>query len=413
MSIHSGFSTAALLGFVGGEQNLGALQVTHVNGRRSLPSAFNAPGSYLTGQGFGRLTASRVWDGPHPGVSVDPTALSSNSSSLNGPKFTAAFSGSALPTTGPIAKLLTEYSRRLAITVLEGRVTTPSAVTVVELPDAPECEVHPTARISAPVILPILVSSAATAACGVVGDWSTLGMLILGMASNGIASYALQAGDLTFTRPVTTPGAPAGDGYLESDNEIVVLKGSEAAVSSITRGQFTLRCKNEGALQAFSTCSFLLTLQCVVQLLVVPRGSFFGQLFFLFTMVVSWLYNAYVARQEKAAWEKLVLEDLLKAPTMKRYSLGTRTQAAVFLMQVLKPSNVEEQLSLLIPNNTPVWKTWRQTVARRLQDSKPIFDGAEVERSSSFNANEMKLLATLFNDAQAAVDAFTKLNGKF
>ncbi|TBU50178.1 hypothetical protein BD309DRAFT_580057 [Dichomitus squalens] len=388
MSIHSGFSTAALLGFVGGEQNLGALQVTHVNGRRSLPSAFNAPGSYLTGQGFGRLTASRVWDGPHPGVSVDPTALSSNSSSLNGPKFTAAFSGSALPTTGPIAKLLTEYSRRLAITVLEGRVTTPSAVTVVELPDAPECEVHPTARISAPVILPILVSSAATAACGV-------------------------AGDLTFTRPVTTPGAPAGDGYLESDNEIVVLKGSEAAVSSITRGQFTLRCKNEGALQAFSTCSVLLTLQCMVQLLVVPRGSFFGQLFFLFTMVVSWLYNAYVARQEKAAWEKLVLEDLLNAPTMKRYSLGTRTQAAVFLMQVLKPSNVEEQLSLLIPNNTPVWKTWRQTVARRLQDSKPIFDGAEVERSSSFNANEMKLLATLFNDAQAAVDAFTKLNGKF
>ena len=410
--IHSSFSTAALLGFVGGEQNLDAVQVAHVYGRRSIPSAFNAPGSYLTGQGFAKLAASRLWDGPHAGVSVGPTALSPNAASMNGPKFTAAFSGSALPSTGPIAKLLTQYSRKLAVTVLQGRVTTPSAVTVVELPDAPECEVHPTTRISAPVILPIIASSAAATACGVIGDWTTLAMVILGMASNGIASYALQAGDLTFTRPVTTPGAPAGDGYLESDNEIIVLKGSEAAVSSITRGRFTLRYKDESALRSFSTCNFLLTFQCIAQLLIVPQGSILGQLFFLLTMVVSWLYNAYVARQEKAAWEKLVLEDLLKAPTMRRYSLGTRTQAAVFLMQVLKPSNVEEQLSLLIPNNTPVWKTWRQTVARRLQDSKPIFEGTEIERSS-FTLNETKLLATLFNDAQAAVDAFTRLDDKF
>ncbi|KAI1790720.1 hypothetical protein LXA43DRAFT_468205 [Ganoderma leucocontextum] len=409
----SGFSSSALLGFVGGEKNLAALETTYVNGRRRVPSAFNSPGSYLAATGFADLAKSRVWDGPHAGVSVDSNALTSASAPSNGPKFTAAFSGSALPTTGPIAKSLADYSRKLAITVVDGRVTTPSAVTIVELPDAPKSEVHPVARISAPVILPVLASGAAAAACGVVGDWTALAMIVLGMTSNGFSSYALQAGELTFTRPVTTPGAPAGDGYLESGSEIIVLKGSEAAVSSITRGRFTLRYQSESSLRTFSACSTLLTLQCIVQLLVIPQGTYLGQLFFLVTMIVSWLYNAYVAGQEAAAWEKLVLEDLLKAPTMKRYSLGTRTQAAVFLMQVLKPANVEEQLSLLIPNNTPVWKTWRQTVARGLQNSKPDFEGEEYDTAGSFTADEKKLLATLFGDAQSAVNASAKLSGKF
>ncbi len=409
----SGFSSAALLGFVGGEKNLAALEATHVNGRRRVPSAFNSPGSYLAATGFTGLAKSRVWDGSHAGVSVDPNALTSTSIASSGPKFTAAFSGSALPATGPIAKALSDYSRKLPITVVEGRVTTSSSVTIVELPEAPESEAHPVARISAPVILPVLASGAAAAACGAIGDWTTLAMIVLGMASNGFASYALQTGDLTFTRPVTTPGAPAGDGYLESGSEIIVLKGSEAAVSSVTRGRFTLRYRSDSALRTFSVCSSLLTLQCIVQLLIIPQGTYLGQLLFLATMIISWLYNSYVARQEAAAWQKLVLEDLLKAPTMKRYSLGTRTQAAVFLMQVLKPANVEEQLSLLIPNNTPVWKIWRQTVARGLQNSKPDFEGVEYDAAGSFTMDEKKLLATLFGDAQSAVKGSAKLSGKF
>ncbi|KAM5535599.1 hypothetical protein V8D89_010766 [Ganoderma adspersum] len=413
LHFQSGFSSSALLGFVGGEKNLAALEATYVNGHRRVPSAFNSPGSYLAATGFARLAQSRVWDGPHASVSVDPNALTSTSTSSSGPKFTAAFSGSALPATGPIAKMLADYSRKLPVTVVEGRVTTSSSVTIVELPDAPESEVHPLTRISAPVILPVLASGAAAAASGVVGDWTALAMIILGMASNAFSSIALQSGDLTFTRPVTTPGAPAGDGYLESGSEIVVLKGSEAAVSSVTRGRFTLRYRGESALRAFSICSSLLTLQCIIQLLIIPQGTYLGQLFFLATMIISWLYNSYVVRQEAAVWEKLVLEDLLKAPSMKRYSLGTRTQAAVFLMRVLKPADIEEQLSLLIPNNTPVWKTWRQTVARGLQNSRPQFGGADYDAAGSFDKDEKTLLAILLSDAQSAVEASVKLSGKF
>lgn len=95
-------------------------------------------------------------------------------------------------------------------------------------------------------------------------------------------------------------------------------------------------------LQTFSLCSSLLTIQCIAQLLIIPQGTYAGQVLFLATMITSWLYNSYVACQEMAVWEKLILKDLLKALTMKCYSLGTRTQAAIFLMQVLKPANIEE-----------------------------------------------------------------------
>ncbi|KAI0807062.1 hypothetical protein C8Q74DRAFT_1225588 [Fomes fomentarius] len=392
--------TSSLLGFAGGDETLHAHKVAMVEGRGRLPALYNSPGSYGAGKGYLSLSQAQVWDGLYPGVTAEPTALTSTTETTHGPKYTATFSGTVMNTTGPIAKLLMEHARSLQTHVVEGRVTTPFSVTIE----------HPVARARAPVIIPVAVSAASAAACGVIGDWPAFALIVLGMLANGAASSFLQGGDLTFTRPASTPGVPAGDGYLESGTEMVVLKGSESAVASVTRGRFTLRFKDESALKRVGWGGKVLTFQCFAQLIFVPFGSFFGQLFFLFSMAVSWIYNAYVASQEKEASKRLVLEDLLKAPNMKRYSLGTRTTAVVFLMQVLKPNNVEEQLAALLPNNTPVWKTWRQTVARRLQEEKPTFADAHLHSASTFTTEETKLLGTLFGDAQAAVDAYAKFS---
>ena len=404
------FSTAGLLGFAGSDEHLGATQASHILGRKLLPSAYNSPGSYAAGKNYAALAKSRVFDGLHPGISADPATLSPNTDSASGPKYTAAFSGTIISETGPIARTIMDHSKTLAVNVIEGRVTTPSSVTVVELPNAPRSEVHPTAKVHAPVILPFVASAAAAAACGAMGDWTTATMIAAGMVCNGVASFSLKEGDLTFSRPVTTPGAPAGDGYLESGTEFVVLKGPEGAVASVTRGRFTLRFHDEASHRKLKLSGTVLTVQCFLQLIFVPQGTILGQFIFLLSMAISWLYNAYVSRQEQVAWERLVLEDLLKAPSMTRYSLGTRTTTAVFLMQVLKPSNIEEQLALLLPNNTPVWRFWRQTVARRLQTEKPSFVGAQLDGAPAFSADESKLLTTLFGDAQAAVDGFAKLS---
>ncbi|KAI0747794.1 hypothetical protein C8Q80DRAFT_1103000 [Daedaleopsis nitida] len=399
------FDISTRSGFLGAEAAWQVMMLPHLHPQGHWWGRCNCPGSYQIAKRYGQVAGSQVFDGAHTS-SLDLAALNSNAEATHGPKFVASFSGTVMAMTGPIGKLLVDFSKNVPMIVAEGRVTTPHSVTIVDLDSAPNSEEHPSVRVNAPVIVPIAASAAAAAACGVTGDWKTFTLIIFGMAVGGYASSRLQAGDLTFTRPATTPGAPAGDGYLDAGNELIVLKGSEDAVSSVTRGRFTVRFKNESSLTSLATAGTLLSTQCFVQLLFVPFGTVLGQLFFLLAMAISWLFNAYVASQEKAAWKRLVLEDLLKAPTMERHSLGTRTMAAVFLMQMLKPAKVEEQLALLLPNNTPVWKAWRQTVARRLQDEKPNFAGAHLQHISTFTVDETKLLETLFGDAQAAVNAF-------
>lgn len=400
-------STSAFLGFVGGEDQLVALKAAHLEGGRRFLSFFNSPGSYATGRGYVTLGECQVWDSLHHGVSANPSILSSTPTS---PKFTAAFSGTNFSVTGPIAQLLLDFSRQKLAHVVGGRLSSPFSVTVVNLDCALDTEEHPRVKIRAPVIIPVVASVASAAGCGIVGDWNSFATILLGMFCNGISSYFLQKGDLTFNRPFSAVGAPAGDGYLEAGNEIIILKGSESVVSTITRGQFSIRYNSQRAYNALNTCGTLLTMQCFAQLLLVPLGRPLGQIFFLISMSVAWLYNVFVARQAKKAWSNMVFEDLLKAPSMERYSLGTRTATAVFLAQVLKPTNIEEHLFKFLPNNTPVWKVWRQAVTRKLRGEMSSFRDTDL---SAFDAGERRLLETLFGDAQDAIDAFSTLDVKF
>ncbi|KAI0822661.1 hypothetical protein BC628DRAFT_656941 [Trametes gibbosa] len=404
--------TAAFSGFVGGDAAASAHTASYLYGRRNVPSLYNAPGSYELGRRLSKVAHSRFWDGLHGGVNVDSDALTRTSPSAGGPKFVASFSGTTISNTGEAAQTLLNHVKNLPIdAVAEGRVTSPFAVTVVDLHHAPTSESHPTLKVAAPY-LPILASIGASAGCAAIGDWHTFSMIVLGMVCNAATSVVLRSGDLTFNHPASTPGAPAGDGFLEAGNEIIVLKGSEDAVSTVTRGRFALRFNNDNALGRLNTAATLATLQCLAQLIVVPQGTVIGQLCFLFSIAVAWLYNAHMASVEKKAKATVVIENLLATPVTRRYSLGTRAAMAVFLMQVLKPTNVEEQLAALIPNNTRVWVVWRKTVARRLQDEKSVFDVGVPAEAVEFNAQEATLLRTLLCDAQAAVNVYVASRGR-
>ncbi|KAI0646757.1 hypothetical protein C8Q79DRAFT_583992 [Trametes meyenii] len=388
-------------GFLGGDAAASATAVSDIYSRGWVLNLYNSPGSYEMSSRIANLVRSRFWDGLHAGTNVDPAALAQSTSKPGGPKFVATFSGTTIPNTGDVAQTVLDFCKAREINgVAPGRVTTPYAVTILELDRAPHSEVHPTFQAHKP-FLPILASIGASAGCAVIGDWTSFSMIVLGMVCNAATSHSLRAGDLTFTRPAETHGAPAGDGFLEAGNEIVVLRGTESAVTAVTRGRFSLRFANERALGRLSTCAALSTLQCLAQLVIVPQGAFFGQLLFLLSIAISWVYNYCTSTLEKAK-TKVVMEDLLEKPVAHRYSLGTRAAMAVFLMQALKPTNVEEQLAALIPNNTRVWSTWRKVVAERLSHDKPFFNGDLPATATTFTREEQTLLRTLLGDAQAA-----------
>ncbi|KAI0633967.1 hypothetical protein C8Q77DRAFT_714203 [Trametes polyzona] len=412
LPLNTPFLTAAFSGFVGGDAAASAHAVSYLYGRRNVPSLYNSPGSYGVAKRLAAVVRSQFWDGLHGGASADPNALTQNTPSPGGPKFVASFSGTTIAQTSELAQVLVDHCKKQPVdSISQGRITTPYAVTVTDIHRPCASEVHPTLKVAAP-FLPILASIGASAGCAVIGDWAILLMIVLGMICNAGTSTVLRSGDLTFTRPNSTPGAPAGDGFLEAGNEFVVLRGSDDAVSTVTRGYFSLRFKDENALGCLATAATLCTIQCLAQLLIVPQGTVLGQVLFLFSIAVAWLYHSHLASVEKEAKAKVVVEDLLDSPSMRRYNLGTRTTMAVFLMQVLKPTNIEEQLAALIPNNTRVWQAWKKTVARRLRDEKPFFGGALPAEASDFNAEESVLMRTLLNDAQAAVNVYATTHAR-
>ncbi|KAI0781259.1 hypothetical protein BD413DRAFT_464439 [Trametes elegans] len=393
--------TAAFAGFVGGDDTTSALTTSHIYGRRNVPALYNTPGTYELARRISALVRSHAWDGLHGGVSLDPDAFAQTAPNAGGPKFTATWSGTTMTSTGQVARVLADYCKTLKVDVLEGgRVTTPVAVTIADLHHTPDVEEHPTFAAPAP-FLPILMSIAATAACAAIGDWYSFSMIVLGMLCNAAISTVLRSGDLTFHRPQTAAGVPPGDGYLEAGNEVVVLRGTEGAVASVTRGRFALRFKRENALGRLATCATLATVQCLVQLIVVPQGTVHGQLLFLSSIVVALLHNALLSSLEKKTKPTVVLKNILGDVSLKRYSLGTRAAMAVFLVQVLRPADVEGQLAALIPNNTRVWAVWRRTVASRLAEGKL---GAQElpEEAAGLNTQETTLLRTLLGDASTA-----------
>jgi hypothetical protein len=79
--------------------------------------------------------------------------------------------------------------------------------------------------------------------------------------------------------------------------EVVILKGGEVTVSSITTGKSTL---SSGNSTNVARCSLLLTARFMVQLLLAPQDYLFGQIMFLISLAISWIYsNSFLSSFDK------------------------------------------------------------------------------------------------------------------
>ncbi|KAF8452274.1 hypothetical protein L210DRAFT_3638836 [Boletus edulis BED1] len=167
------------------------------------------------------------------------------------------------------------------------------------------------------------------------------------------SAQCMEISDFVFTHPEPAKGSPAGDGILGSDKEIVLLRGTEGAVNSITRG---------GAPFLF----------------LIPQASSFGQVMFLASIGVSALYNAWLSSFDKEKINrKLLFQGVLASPTLTKYTLVTHTNVVVFMLLVSQPQVPTKLLDELLPNDTRVWKQWKATILERLhQPSDQAFQFA-------------------------------------
>ncbi|KAG8219035.1 hypothetical protein J3R82DRAFT_4791 [Butyriboletus roseoflavus] len=403
--------TSGVAGVFGGDEAVSAMATVHVYESRRWLGWYNSPGSYQVAKRYGLLAKSRFFDGFFPGVHTDPATLF-ELDGWKGPKFRAAHSGTIIEETGHLTSLFMKECASREGKVIEGRKTQNIGVTIAELNHVPPHHMFPK-RINAysPVFatIPITVSIGTCVACGVFSDWISFSLILLGILTSGISCLVIGSGSFVFVHPDPAKGSPPGDGILRSDKEVVLLRGAEGAVNSITRGRFSLSFPSEPHYNNIGWCSVLLTIQFIAQLLLIPQGSLFGQIMFVASLGVSWIYNSWLSSLDKEKIQRdILLDSVLQKPILTKYCLGTHTTTVVFALLVLQPEEPNKLLDDLLPNDTKVWRHWKEKIVRRLLDKEKLEFVDSDWDLHGFSQEQRSLLETLYGDAQTAYGAYVQ-----
>lgn len=415
---------SGVAGFFGGDVAVSAMGTVSLYRGRKWLGWYNSPGSYEIAKRYGRLAQHRVWCGLYPGATDNPAVLFGLDGKV-GPRYRAVHSGTHMDQTGHLAYLLCQECKNQTVQKWKGeteaRKTSPIDVTIAYLHAVPSKELTPRATEESVTnqlsFLPILASAAACLSCGFVADWYCFAMIAFGMFCSGVSCYVIGLGEFTFTHPDPAGGSPSGDGILRNDvnNQIVILRGAEGAVNAITRGRFSLVYKSHPSYHNIGWSSVLLTVQFLLQLLVVPQGTIFGQIMFLSSLAASWMYNSFLSSLDKENIQRRILmETVLRQPIMYKYELGTRTTMVVFVMLVLSYSQKMDRDALLkvlndlIPNDTRVWRSFKDTIVSEIErwDGSGEDPAFQLPESNGLNETEVELSKNLYIDAQTAYRAF-------
>ena len=402
--------SGVLASLFGGDEALSS--TAHVYGDRRWLGWYNAPGSFHI---FKQLRSSMKSVSQTNSLShIDPVALF-NLDVCRGPTFYAAHSGTIIKETSYLA---TFFMRECATWESEGRVvperrTNPAGITIAGLGQTPSPQICP-ACISASTIffasLPISVSVATCAFCAAYGDWYASLSILVGIIARGVFCFVLGSADFVLTCSVPAFGSPAGDGILDSDKDMVLLRGKESAVNAITRGRLSIRFSSKSHHHLIQWSPFLFLVQGIMQLLLIPQASLFGQIMFLISIGVSALYNAWLSSMDnEKVHRKILSEQVFRNARLSKYTLGTRTSTVVFALLVLQPEDPTGLMNQLLPNDTKVWKRWKETILEQLlrhQNNQSFHLSGNVDHLDRFTQEEKDLLAVLYKDAQAAYDRY-------
>jgi hypothetical protein len=409
---------AGVAGFFGGDETLSAMATVHLyRGRRWL-GWYNSPGSYTVAKRYGQLANSRFWDGLFPGPNSEP-AEAFGLDGKPGPRYVASLSGTDM-TTGHLGYLAIQISRDLEGVPVEGESSTetlPASVTVI-----PVGKVEDMGRVGMMrthhallATIPITVSIATCFSCAIVNDWLAFSLILLGIISSGISCFVIGTARLELQAPKTvTHGVPPGDGFLLTPRDVVVLKGDEKDVNVITKGKFELGMHGKPEYRNIGLCSLLLLAQFMLQLLLIPQATLFGQVMFLSSLAVSWAYNSFLSSLESEKIQGNLLCKVLQVEegSIQKYYLHNRRSQAVFACSILSDGiekdedfNAERMLSLFVPNKTRVWNLWRKKVAVQLKCPNERIRVTEKEKEGLCQEQRI-LLDTFLDDAQRAFQAY-------
>ncbi|KAI0741031.1 hypothetical protein C8Q76DRAFT_209631 [Earliella scabrosa] len=402
---------SGVAGFFGGEVAIAAMSTVHIYRGRKWLGWYNSPGSHEIAQRYGVVANWRLWDGLYPGVNDDPSKLF-GLEGKSGPSYRGVTSGTVLAKTGQFGYLLLEGCR-IMDTIRKDYdrpedLRRASTVTVVTLEhDPPEKKAvhldHENDRSTYLALITIASTLAASIMCVLVAeDWVSFALYVYGALASGVSCFVIGSGTLEVICPKSTHNSTRGVGVLNIDgDDVVVLAGRNNAITAITEGKFLLTLGGKPQYHQIGGCAILLTIQFLAQLLAIPAGTLFGQLMFLASLFVSWLYSAYLASIDRESLQRQIIDssDILGAPKKEKHGLRSRTAMTVFLMLTLFHELAAQRKEEETEAKTAATQGQadEEETRRQLDEARGPADEAEAQRQ----ANEARRQA---NEARSQAD---------
>ncbi|KAF8132292.1 hypothetical protein EV363DRAFT_1416558 [Boletus edulis] len=446
-----------VVGLFGGDSAVDALETIHLYAGRRWAGWYNYPGTVTVAKRFGQMAEGRLWDSLFPGPNESP-AVTFNLAGKFGPDYNGSFSGTKLRTGYPGYLMAAEsaYSPCKPLQLLrkdntEARKTGSSAtVAVISLPPQQRERIRrsltPTGvggtkqrhgfipinpKYNPPLallaIVPSLISILASVICFLANDPLCASLIILGIVSSGFSSLALGSATLKIRVPIPSAASPPGDGLmLLDDGSIIVLKGEEADVNVVTKGEFELD-YSTGILPASKASHHWIQFAPLDDAVLgtAPQSSLAAP------SLAKSSSSSPSLRPERiiCTWyrmkESSLHRDILSRELSARHGkLDARHEDANGRDGRQEPlkSKPNMVLSNVLPNDTPVWAYWRSKVLKELErfwnpKSSSLYvpsiqaapeEPGDIDEYARFTEQDKMLLGDLVDDAWCVFNGYSK-----
>lgn len=472
---HANFNLniGGIVAFLGGEEAISAMESMHFYRYRKWLGWYNSPGSYTIAKHYGRLARSPIWDGIYPGPNDEPAKLLGLDGE-HGPPYRGVVSGTILNDTGHVGHVFAQHCENLKTQLSRYSLTMPLNEATQQTTNAGGTTPrHPTKAVNVIVVdfegtassegaeepgqipvqlgdtksplwpvaiasVPISLNIACCIICGLYEEWFAFGVILYGILCNGIASYFIGSAKIYLKHTIPSQHSPPGNGILEYKSDtLIVCRGSEEAINHVVKGRFIVRYGHEEEDKEATTyhqigfSAMLLTTQSIAQLFLIPISGLFGQIMFLSTLAISWIYNAFLSSIDKERLQQQLLTQYLpfkeNACTGTKLQLPTRTSAVVFALLCVLPdlqrdpeanaACATEIMSNLLPKGTEVWRRWQKEVVEKIrklsstEHSSSLPQPADAFCFAGYNDRGLKetdrnLLRDLFDDARVGYGSY-------
>ncbi len=427
--IHSSLSdssfkldSSGIAGFFGGDSAWKAVAMTcilkqRVGGLIMLLGYYNSPGAYEVVKRCAPLAKSTFWGSLFSSDDRDPAEIL-GLEAKRGPTFLSA-SGKTIRTGHPAYLIARDAQRRWAASASSQH--TDSYVTIVEAPSQPP--VTPTdasaSRLNVIILIWILggyyASFAMCIVCGLARDWWCFASILTGIFAGGVIRVPLMETQarMEVTSPECGPNPPKGterkeEGLLLHERGVILLrqcKHAELRLVDLARGRFRLELSaDDRKVFKYGLCA--LVIQFLTQLVLIPQGTLFGQLMFVSSLGLSAVYNVYLAMQQDDLQTDYLLDLCgLDESSFKQTTMRSKAGMAVFACLALRHQPLyapRKLLDELVTTNGAVWSSWKELVARKLENDEPMEFSQEGESVEGLDEAEKASLAELLKDAEDA-----------